>query len=114
MNAAMARHNACLLAAIETHRGQIFNTVGDGFFAAFAEPSDALRAALAAQQSLHVPQSSAAPTGAEREVFLKVRMALHTGAVSSVEATTVAPLFIAPLGSWRRRAAARCCCRAPL
>jgi class 3 adenylate cyclase len=80
MKAALARHDACLRAAIETHRGHIFKTIGDEFCAAFAQATDALRAALAAQQSLHASQPSAAPTAAEREVFLKVKMALHTGA----------------------------------
>jgi class 3 adenylate cyclase len=80
MKAAMARHNACLRGSVETHRGHVFKTMGDGFFAAFAQAADAVRAALTAQQSLHAPQRAAAPTPADREVFLKVRMALHTGA----------------------------------
>ncbi len=80
MGAALARHDACLRAAVETHRGFVFKTMGDGCFAAFAQAADAVHAALAAQQSLHAPQRAAAPTPADRELFLKVRMALHTGA----------------------------------
>lgn len=93
MKAAMARHDACLRAAIEIHRGHIFKTMGDGFLAAFAQASDALRAALAAQQSLHALQLSAAPTAAERQVFLKVRMALHTGAAECSEGDYHGPIL---------------------
>src|SRR5438445_7646520 len=64
MKAALARHDACLRAAIETHRGHIFKPMGAGFCAAFAQASDALLAALAAQQSLHAFQTSAAPAAA--------------------------------------------------
>src|SRR4051794_21722171 len=75
--AAMARHDACLRTAIEASRGTVFKTIGDGFAAVFTEPTDALAAALAAQQSLRQTQRGSAP--GETELTLKVGMGLHTG-----------------------------------
>src|SRR6266849_947250 len=56
MQAALARHDALLRQAIETHGGFVFKTIGDGFCAAFASPEDAVAAALAAQRALHQAQ----------------------------------------------------------
>lgn len=68
MQPALARHDALLRAAIESHGGCVFKTIGDAFCAAFAGATDALRAAIAAQRALR------------REVpELRVRMAVHTG-----------------------------------
>ena len=75
MHAVLARHDAILHQAIETHGGQVFKTVGDAFCAVFAAAPDALRATLAAQRSLQV-EAWPEVTGP-----LRVRMALHTGAV---------------------------------
>ena len=44
MQAALARHDAILLGAIEGHGGVVFKTVGDAFYAAFATASDAVAA----------------------------------------------------------------------
>jgi class 3 adenylate cyclase len=52
MSAALERHDALLRAAIEAGGGHVFKTVGDAFYAAFAQPLDALNAALAAQRAL--------------------------------------------------------------
>jgi predicted ATPase/class 3 adenylate cyclase len=73
MKPALARHDTLLREAIEARGGYVFKTVGDAFCAAFAEPTDALEAALAAQQSLQAEQWDAA-IGA-----IRVRMAIHTG-----------------------------------
>jgi LuxR family maltose regulon positive regulatory protein len=73
MPAALARHNRVLRQAIESHRGVVFKTVGDGVHAVFARAADALAAALAAQRALHSEAWS--ETGP-----LRVRMALHSGA----------------------------------
>src|SRR5579871_4740096 len=72
MRSALARHDALLEQAITHHNGHVFKTVGDAFYAAFAAPSDALTAALVAQQSLQ--KENWAEVGSVR-----VRMALHTG-----------------------------------
>src|SRR5437773_6529668 len=52
MRLALARHDALLRAAIEANGGHVFKTIGDAFCAAFATPSDALAAAVAAQMAL--------------------------------------------------------------
>src|SRR3954453_7049835 len=74
MSTALSRHDVILRAAIEQAGGYVFKTVGDAFRAAFASPTDALRAALAPQMALHIEQWS-------EEVIdpIRVRMALHTG-----------------------------------
>jgi class 3 adenylate cyclase len=43
MQAALARHDAPFRQAIETHRGYVFKTIGDGFCAVFASPKMAVR-----------------------------------------------------------------------
>jgi TolB-like protein/class 3 adenylate cyclase/tetratricopeptide (TPR) repeat protein len=74
MRAALARHDALLRHCIEDHDGHVFKTGGDAFCAAFHTASDALTAALDAQRALHrEPWPEAAK--------LRVRMALHSGAV---------------------------------
>jgi predicted ATPase/class 3 adenylate cyclase len=72
MPALLARHNAILNQAIESHNGFVFRVIGDSFSAAFHTAGDALHAALDAQRFLHNEQWSPAP--------LKVRMGINTGA----------------------------------
>jgi class 3 adenylate cyclase/DNA-binding SARP family transcriptional activator len=72
MTAALTRHDAILRDAVESHRGRIVKTTGDGVHAAFANASDAIHAAIAAQLALHAEPWS--ETGA-----LRVRMGVHTG-----------------------------------
>jgi predicted ATPase/class 3 adenylate cyclase len=79
MKPALARHDALLREAIEGRGGYVFKTVGDAFCAAFAEPSDALEAALAAQRSLLV-EKWASEIGS-----IRVRMAIHTGVAEERE-----------------------------
>src|SRR5262245_10231529 len=74
MSIALARHDAILRGAIAAHGGYVFKTVGDAFYAAFALAADALSAILAAQRGLAAQTWGA--TGP-----LRVRAALHTGAV---------------------------------
>ena len=74
MQAALARHDAILRAAIEAHGGHVFKTVGDAFYAVFTSAPDALAAALAAQHTL-------AAENWDGDGPLRVRMALHTGTV---------------------------------
>jgi adenylate cyclase len=73
MQTALSRHDALLRDAVTAHRGHVFKTGGDAFYAAFPTASDAVAAALEAQRSLQVEPW---PT----PLRLKVRMALHTGA----------------------------------
>ncbi len=74
MRASLARHDALLRHCIDDHAGHIFKTGGDGFCAAFHTAADAFAAALNAQRAL---QREPWPEAAK----LRVRMALHTGAV---------------------------------
>lgn len=71
---AYARHDDILRAAIAQYRGVVYKTIGDAFQVAFPSAPEAVAAAMAAQQALH---AEAWPTPAP----LRVRMALHTGAV---------------------------------
>jgi predicted ATPase/class 3 adenylate cyclase len=77
MKVALARHDALMRQAIESHDGTIVKTTGDGVHAAFTTASDALNACLAAQRALN-KTSEVSETS---EVWpLRVRMGLHTGA----------------------------------
>src|SRR5690242_10850326 len=72
MRTALACHDNLLKAAIHSHGGHVFKTVGDAFCAVFSTAPAALSAALAAQRALHAE--------AYEEIgALRVRMALHTG-----------------------------------
>lgn len=78
MQGALARHDALLRQSIEDHGGYVFKTVGDAFYATFATAPEALEAALAAQRALQQEEWGEVDP-------LKVRMALHTGAVEARE-----------------------------
>lgn len=73
MKLALARHDGILHQAIEAHGGYVFKTVGDAFYAAFISAPDAAAAALDAQRGIQAENWGETP--------IKVRMALHTGAV---------------------------------
>lgn len=73
MQAALARHDAILRDAIESHGGIVFKTVGDAFYAVFPQPGDALAAAIDAQRVLQ------AETWDARLGAIRVRMGVHTG-----------------------------------
>ncbi|TAK42858.1 MAG: adenylate/guanylate cyclase domain-containing protein [Betaproteobacteria bacterium] len=72
MRAALARHDAIARAAVESHRGVLVKTTGDGVHAVFARPLDALGATLQLQLDL-------APTASDAELALQVRCGLHAG-----------------------------------
>jgi TolB-like protein/class 3 adenylate cyclase/Flp pilus assembly protein TadD len=74
MRAALARHDALLRHCIGDHDGHVFKTGGDAFCAAFHTAADAIAAALDSQRAL---QREPWPEAAK----LRVRMALHSGAV---------------------------------
>jgi predicted ATPase/class 3 adenylate cyclase len=52
MREALARHDAIVRGAVESHGGVVFSTMGDGMAAVFASAREAVRAVLAAQQGL--------------------------------------------------------------
>ena len=72
MQAALRRHDAIVRAAIETHGGYVFKTIGDAFCAAFARAEDAAASALAAHRELSRADFSAVDG-------IRIRVALHTG-----------------------------------
>ncbi|MCC6174425.1 MAG: adenylate/guanylate cyclase domain-containing protein [Chloroflexi bacterium] len=73
MQAALARHDGLVRAAIVEHGGHVVKTMGDAFHAAFSRAPDAVVAALDAQRRLQNEPWGEIGT-------LRVRMALHTGA----------------------------------
>jgi len=84
MRLSLARHDALLRRCIEQHGGYVVKTTGDGFHAAFANASDAIEAAIAAQKALQAePWSEAAA--------IRARMALHTGAADLREGDYYGP-----------------------
>jgi hypothetical protein len=52
MEAALARHDALVGAAVEDHGGHVFKTVGDAFCAAFPSAGSGLLAAINAQRAV--------------------------------------------------------------
>src|ERR1700733_11653507 len=72
MGAALARHDALVRLACETHGGHVFKTVGDAFCVAFKTPGAALLAAVDAQRSL-------ASAAWEEAGPITARMGIHTG-----------------------------------
>ena len=74
MLTALTRHDAILRECIAAAGGVVFRTVGDAFCAAFTSAPAALAASLAAQRAFYTePWGETGP--------LRVRMAIHTGAV---------------------------------
>ncbi len=71
----LERHHELLRAAWAEHRGVEVKTEGDAFFVAFADASEAVRAAMAAQSAIH---SEPWPDDA----VLRVRIGMHSGLAS--------------------------------
>jgi len=73
MERALARHDALVRSAIEARHGSVVKMTGDGVHAVFADPLDAVLAAVAIQQSLGERR--------EDDVSLRVRCGMHAGVV---------------------------------
>ena len=72
MKQALERHDAILRGAVESARGQVVKTIGDGFMAVFDSAVDGVGACLGAQRDLmNEPWGETGP--------LRVRMGLHAG-----------------------------------
>jgi predicted ATPase/DNA-binding SARP family transcriptional activator len=72
MEDALVRHDAILRDTIESHRGRVVKSMGDGMVAVFGDAADAVGAAVTAQRALsEEPWSVTGP--------LRARMGLHTG-----------------------------------
>ena len=63
MWAALAAHDEVLRAVIGTRGGWLFKHTGDGVCAAFASPTGAVDAAVAAQRALELPVRMGIATG---------------------------------------------------
>ena len=63
MRAALAAHDEVLRSSIEAHGGIMFKHTGDGVCAAFASPTGAVDAAVAAQRCLELPVRMGIATG---------------------------------------------------
>lgn len=72
MRVAVARHDAMLREAIESQRGQIVKTTGDGVHAVFTTAQDAVAASVIAQRALQNEKW-------DERITLRVRMGMHTG-----------------------------------
>ena len=84
MRAALARHDVLMREAIVGANGFVFKTMGDAFCAAFAMAPHAVSAALMGQAALNAEPWP-------KETPIKVRMALHTGAVESQDGDYFGP-----------------------
>jgi class 3 adenylate cyclase len=62
----LRRHDDALRAIFADHKGQVVDHTGDGFFAAFEEPADAVAAAIAIQQAV------------DRDFEFDIRIGVHT------------------------------------
>jgi predicted ATPase/class 3 adenylate cyclase len=74
MSVALTSHDALIRAAVDGNRGVVVKMVGDGLYAVFGDPLDAVKAALAMQTAL-------GDAGATNGVALRVRCGVHAGAV---------------------------------
>jgi predicted ATPase/class 3 adenylate cyclase len=74
MSVALAGHDALSRAAVDNNRGVVVKMTGDGMYAAFADPLDAIRAALMLELSL-------ADSSATNGIPFRVRYGLHLGIV---------------------------------
>ena len=76
-------HFAFLAGKIREHQGAIVKTIGDAVMAAFADPGDALRAALDVQQAVAGFNASQDKAGKDKEGII-IKLGLHEGPVIAV------------------------------
>ena len=74
------KHSKIFRSLIQLHRGEVIEATGDGFFVAFKDPEEAVRAAIAIQQSINHYKWP-------EQDQLRVRLGLHWGTVISAEET---------------------------
>src|SRR3984893_7514037 len=74
MRPALALHDALARSAVEGHGGTVVKMTGDGLYAAFDQPLDAIGATLQLQQALADPEAT-------NGVALRARCGLHLGVV---------------------------------
>ena len=74
------KHNNIFRSLLQPYKGQVIESTGDGFFVVFNDPEDAVRAAIAIQQSINHYKWPA-------QDRLKIRLGLHWGQVISAKET---------------------------
>jgi predicted ATPase/class 3 adenylate cyclase len=74
MKTALAKHDSILKEAVESNKGQVIKTTGDGIHAVFATAIDSVNAALDAQRTFQTSEVSETS-----DVLIRVRMGMHTG-----------------------------------
>ncbi len=84
MRMALAMHNQIVGDTLSAHGGVVFMTVGDAFYAAFADPVAAVEAAIEVQETLGV---ATWPT----EPAISVRVGVHTGTARSEDGDYFGP-----------------------
>jgi class 3 adenylate cyclase len=67
-----ARHHAAVRADLKRFQGREMDTAGDGFFAAFSRPAEAIRCACAIADKVH-------------ELGIEIRAGIHVGEVEHVD-----------------------------
>jgi class 3 adenylate cyclase len=72
-------HFAFLAAQVRAHNGAIVKTIGDAIMAAFGDPADALRAALAIQNGVRAFNEKTGKQERTGEDALVIKMGLHHG-----------------------------------
>lgn len=75
MGEAIRRHDTLITNAVESASGHVVKSMGDGIMAAFADPADAVSAAIASQSAISAEDWPNELDG------LAVRMGVHTGPV---------------------------------
>src|SRR5215467_10289023 len=74
MSRALAQHDALSRSAVERHRGAVVKMTGDGMYAAFGHPLDAIHTTVELQQALNDPSATSG-------IVFKLRYGLHLGVV---------------------------------
>jgi adenylate cyclase len=74
------KHNKIIRSLLQLHNGQVIEARGEGFFIAFKDPEEAVRAAIAIQQSINHYKWP-------EQDQLRIRLGLHWGQVISAEET---------------------------
>jgi class 3 adenylate cyclase len=84
MRTALGLHNQIIGDALHAHGGVVFKTVGDAFYAAFADPVSAVEAAIDAQRGLGEATWTTEPG-------IRVRIGIHTGAARNEDGDYFGP-----------------------
>src|SRR5215472_2484032 len=83
MRSLLEWHDRVLRSAIESSRGHVVKTTGDGVYAVFGAAKDAVAASLEAQRALQDAVTDATAVVAQasdRPITIRVRMGMHSGA----------------------------------